>query len=416
MMPSSHCWICDEYGAVYFLKNISIHCTNHISKPSIELFEWIKVGSDFSSIYAGYSGLVCAIKDSALHVRKGVTCENPMGTDWVVSMCDAIMVTLGTSCIVRKSSKGALYFAVIDDNFDSQVLDWKFIPPCQEDRELCCNFVVDSNDRLFGITTTGEVLCCKLLTNNLNWIFVTGPPPPNLFLGKTRRIIGLLSQIWRSEDNNKQDWVCMVSSGIDSIWCLRKGGNEVWQLVIGQLNDLIKANWVKLELPLCGKESVVTLSACKTFKDGLYCIVRDNGEDYKLVYCSLNGCGRVECLLPVKNSFRSLTISSTSEMVSNTKEKGICCEDSSCSWCMATVKYTTAHINASHLHAKQKRISLYEEDQVPSPKRRRKSFDLVKTEKFSLVDGVEICYNEDFLTKKVSCMVCTIIDDAGLRI
>lgn len=283
--------------------------------------DWVRVDSGFKSIYAGYEGLVCgvkesALKESALYIRRGVTCNNPMGTDWVRCECDVLKAMAGRHCVVRKSSKGHLYGARVG-SCSMGLLDWRFIPLLDESRrkdgrereEVFYRYVIDDKDRLFGIASSGEVSYCQLLqTNDLHWNLVTGPPS---LLTRGPGLAGWVASFWRPQDSTR-DWVGKVSFGAGALWCLKERGNQVWQLVIGQLKDELKVNWVRTELPLSDEEEIVDISACKASRDGLYLIVKMEGA-YRMVSCSLGGesCDRVDIKMPVRYPCYSMAICST---------------------------------------------------------------------------------------------------------
>lgn len=288
------------------LKDISNHCRD--PKHS----KWTRVDGGFRSIYASHGGLVCGIKDSSLYIRKHVTHEDPLGSCWVKQICDVVKVILGKKCLLRKTSRGYLHMAKVD--LQRTFLDWKLVPPHDgkfgdrvSDSEHC-HHVVDDGDRLFAITASGEVFCCELLTGDFLWDTIAAPPPPGMSQGFVKN---LLLTFWREDTSNAQDWVGMVSAGGGSIWCLREGTKEVWQLVISWLNSKPKVNWTKVDLPLLEEEEVVSLSACKSAKDRLYVIVKEEGY-FRMVSCSFSAgkWGRVELELPVRYPCRSMGICS----------------------------------------------------------------------------------------------------------
>lgn len=296
-----HCWVCDDHGGLYIL-------SDHPQK-------WVKVDSGFKSIYGGYGGLVCGIKDCSLYIRKCVNHKTPVGTGWVVYACDILKVMPGRTCIVRKSSKGCLLAARVD--LEAEVLDWKPIQPhCTEVGERSSeqlHHVMDDGDRLFTVTGRGAVYCCEPLTRDLYWYPIAAPPN----IGSSQGIFGkLFSSFWSAngDTNSGQDWVSMISFGTGCIWCLREDTVEVWQLVIAWLNSAPKSNWARVELPLAEKEVVVSLSAFKSAMGGMYAIVKGEGY-FKMVSCSsgsaAGGPGRVEIGLPVRTPCWSMAICST---------------------------------------------------------------------------------------------------------
>lgn len=323
--PISHCWVCDDHEGLHFLKAVSAP-----PPPSQHAHKWTTVGGGFRTISAGYDGLVCAVKESSLLVRKYVTHENPVGKGWKKFACDAVRIMAGRTFVVRKSSRGHLYAARVD--LTAEVLDWASIPPCHgeggmvengngeigNDRESL-HYAVDDEDRLFQITGRGVVSCCDLLQCShgndllLHWVTISSPPPKlNQGSSWISRIIWKASDGGGSDDNG---WVSMVSAGVGgALWCLREGTNEAWQLVIGQIGGTLKSNWNDFQLPFYEDEQVIMLSACKSAADRLYAVVK-GASYYKMVSFSLTGeeCGksREEIVLPVRYPCWSVAICST---------------------------------------------------------------------------------------------------------
>lgn len=293
---SSHCWVCDDTGGLYVLRD------SVLSKAKKQ---WIHVDSKFKTVSIGYDGLVCAIKNLSLYIRKSVTHTTPEGMDWVQHACDVFKVIPGKTCVVRKSAGGHLYVARVD--YHAHVLDWESVPSLHPDSlgtRTVCHHVVDSADRLYSVTGHGEVFCCELLhggdSGDLQWNMVVGPPP-------LRQEKGLLSWIsskvfWDTYEG--RDWIRLVSFGADSLWCLGEG-NELWQLAISWLNATAKAHWNRVNLPISSEEEVVAISACKSTRDGLYLMVSEEGH-YKIVFHSFNASSRVDISLPVRYPCRSM--------------------------------------------------------------------------------------------------------------
>ena len=301
---SSHCWVCDDTGGLYVLRDSAL------SKAKKK--QWIHVDSKFKTVSTGYHGLVCAIKNLSLYIRKSVTHATPEGTDWVRHACDVFKVMPGKTCIVRKSAEGRLYAARVD--YHAQVLDWKSVPSLDGSslgstnmQELYCHHVMDSADRLYSVTR-GEVFCCELLRgcgggdgdDDLQWNMVVGPPP----LRKETSLLSWISSKVLWDTHEAQDWISLVSFGVDSLWCLGVG-NELWQLAMSWSNGTAKAHWNRVELSLSSEEEVVAISACKSTRDGLYLMVSEGGH-YKIVFFSFNCSSRVDISLPVRYPCRSM--------------------------------------------------------------------------------------------------------------
>lgn len=314
MSSALHCWVCDERGGLYVWKN----CTDPANQ------KWFTVDSGFRNIYAGYGGLVCGIKGRSLYIRKNVSPATPIGNGWIVCACSVIKVMPGRVCVVRRTPQGHLLAARVD--MEVELPDWLPIPPCLEESKQL-HHVIDGDDRLFTITGSGAVSCCEPLTRDPYWYPITAPPN----LGKGQ---GILSKLWSnisiwSVNGNADDssnWVNMVSVGGGCIWCLREGTREVWQLAVGWVKGIPKVNWTQVKLPLSDEESIVSLSAGKSPRSGVYVIVRCDGH-FKMVSCLVGSAGdsdRVDIALPVRYPCLSMAVCST--QTAPGKEVGLCQE------------------------------------------------------------------------------------------
>ena len=305
MVSTLHCWVCDDHGGLHVLKN----CADLANQ------KWVTVDNGFRNIYAGYGGLVCGIKGCSLYIRKYVSRANPIGTGWMVCACDVIKVMPGRVCVVRRPSKGCLLAARVD--LEVEVLDWNPIPPCREESSEQLHHVMDDGDRLFTVTGNGAVFCCEPLIRDPYWYRIA--TPPNLGGSGLGILSKLWSNIWSDGDaGDGRDWVSTVSVGSGCIWCLREGTREAWQLVVGWVDSVPKVNWTQVKLPLSEDESIVTLSAGKSARSGVYAIVRGGGY-FKMVSCLRGSAGEdgdggdssVDIALPVRYPCWSLAVCST---------------------------------------------------------------------------------------------------------
>ena len=363
------------------MKDINIHhAPENSSKP-----QWLKVDDGFIGIYAGFSGVVCGIKNSALHFRRGITHTNPMGTEWLDYMCDVTKVMIGTRCIVRESSKRTLHSATINIYSPAELLDWKFVPHPDNTSSLCCT--VADNDRLYTVVGPGEIFCYELLTGDPQWKLVMGPPPVMASSS------GLLTELWRSIWNvsREQERFSIISAGMHSIWCLKDDRNDIWQLVVSQLNAEIKLNWMKSTVALNDQEKIISFSSSRSNINVVHLICKEK-ECYKLVSCSINANKRVESSLPVNHPCTSIAISSTENSV--VKEEHVCCEDGTCFFCVGVVESSFHHnINL------RKRTNV-DYNHVPAQKKSRED-DTDSDYNASLLDGIKFSHNKHLLINKV---------------
>ena len=389
---TSHCWLCDELGVLYFTASITPPLSSRSYGPG-DGMQWIQVGEGFHSVAAGYDGLVCGIKDSSLYLRKGVTDSKPMGTQWARHICNIIQVLVGKKCIVRKSSLGMLFSTTLTAvSFDSGVLDWSSVESLMEPQGADCScdpplyhYTIDGCDRLYGLTVSGGVACYNLLEQEPCWSSVAEAPSPRVST-RTGWLVDWLSSIWQSQrvsdTSSGADGCCIrqVSVGIGSVWCLVKGQYEVWQLVISQLEHTTKFNWVKSVLPLEKDVEVLHFEASKSSVDQLFFVLRESGI-YKMMSFSFNSesSGRSEVMYPSSRSCKSLAISCTGKIKPN-----FCCEDGKCRFCDEDIFWPRKRSHgeqSSALETKKARLD-YRSD--------------------CLISGVQIGINRSFLSQQVS--------------
>ncbi len=376
----THCWVCDDHGGLHFLQDVIIHHGNDLS---VETIQWSKVGTGFHSVHAGYGHVVCGIKNSSLYLRRGITFKMPMGVEWVKHVCDVVDIMVGKHYIVRKSSNGSLYSTKTSHIYDL-VLDWAFVPPYQDSNSNAHDHqAVDNSDRLYSITSNGEVFCCDLLASDLQWRLIMGPP----VVGRSGGWIPSI-RFWKSQEDVDKEWIIsMVSPGLRSIWCQKDKSNEVWQLVIGSM--MTNVNWMKSALPLTNEETIVSLSASKSTEDGLYLILQERGC-YKLVSFTLNmeDCGAIQIPLPVRYPCNSLAISITEEV--EITPVSLRTEDTA-SNVLVVGNQLTRKRGSAH-------TDLPPPLPPPPPPKRLKEW----RETSSLTDGVDMTFNKYFLTEQVS--------------
>ena len=260
---------------------------------------WVKVDSGFDQIQAGYSGLVCGLKECNVYVRTGVSHDTPMGSGWSVVNCSASEISVGKNCVVRKSDDGTLYMTNITSSLSEPVFlpNWIPIPQCDIEHtktiylgeEIKFQYaILDSNDRLFALTSAGEVFGYYSLldVNDRSWQVVCKPPPVETDKGG----IGQRLLSWWKGD---QDVLFShVGVGKGCLWCVREKGNgEVWQLVVSEFTMTngkleLKPNWVKFQLPI--NDSIVQLCEDKCTSGELFVVCKNEMEETELVFCSLN--------------------------------------------------------------------------------------------------------------------------------
>ena len=343
----------------------------HATPSSTPTPEWIKVGSGFDSIAAGFQGLVCAtsIRDSgSLYIRMGVAHDAPEGTSWAKIICEAIQIAVGKDCIVRKTSKGDLHVVNVREEYDnysvSMIQTW--IPinvhhlreiQQQEANGLSLQAIIqdehlllDERDRLFIVAPSGIVYgCLEPYSNDYDsqWVAVSPAPP----IGNVRPsfLRSLYSFLTFSKNKASDGIFSQVCVGKSALWCVRADNYDLWQLLLsnfitsGGVTEL-KATWSHVPVP-AEDERISLLAASKSTVDGIYAVMvkNSNGRGVIVAY-SLNQTGseRVPIELPSFNDPKCLVIalslqSATNNIASVSKArrigKDICCENGDCSFC-----------------------------------------------------------------------------------
>ena len=377
----SNLWLCDAAGDVYVLKNLdkyidssaayqqykSYLATCHAeglpappTSPNVPSLEWIKVGSKFSSIAAGFEGLVCGLKDARLYIRVGLCVGVPEGTGWVEVIGKAAQIAVGKDCIARKTDSGKLFISNVRQDYSCcsvstqpLVLSWHAISVggleemlSQQNTtvtsETLEHFLLDENDRLFIVTDTGWVYACFqpcAEDSVTSWIKVSEPP-----------------QVQRSFFHNlyypfcrpkKEGFFRQVCAGRGLLWCVRPDNLDLRQLVMSDFTTSegvceLRTNWSKVTLPT-DDERPVLLAASKNTVDGIYAMMKKNYNGHtQIVAFSLNqaGHGRVEIPLPSQYDPQVLEIalcscgpvSMTMSKLSRI-DKNECCENGDCEFC-----------------------------------------------------------------------------------
>ena len=353
------------------------HLEGHPSTPPITPTpEWVKVGSGFDSIAAGFQGLVCAtsIKDSnSLFIRMGVSQCAPNGVSWEKIIGETAQVAVGKDCIVRRTCMGDLYIANVREYYynctENLVPDWTPVNVYglrqliiqQQGRAVDESYLqsviqskhllLDERDRLFIVAPSGVVYGCLEPylrdESSTQWITVSRAPPienprPSIiynlyswFRGKSKENGGIFSQ------------VC-IGKGV--LWCVRAYNCELWQLVLsdfitsGGATEL-RSNWSHVPIP-AEDERISLLAASKSTVDGIYAVMVKNSNGHGVIVAySLNqtGSGRVEVEPPSLGEPVCLVIGQTlgsaaaNSTVAPSKPRRIgndmCCENGDCSYC-----------------------------------------------------------------------------------
>lgn len=401
----SSMWLCDDAGDVYVLKNLDSYvdgavaclqyesCLNEKSKLKLEAvpaapppkpaLEWLKVGSNFTNVVAGFEGIVCGLQQpSEAVIRLGVNATLPEGTSWSKIIGRAVKVAVGKDCVARMDDNGRLFVANVRQEYDLcntkmkyLVLDhWKSIIPLSEgvpgmagEPEPSINYkhlLLDHKDRLFVLTQSGEVYGCvePCSEDSAVWVKVSSVPPIN----KKPGFLQNLFSISRFRGTDKEDVFNQVCVGKGSLWCLEAENCTLWHLVMSDFSTStgvseLKTNWTSVKIPT-EDERALLLSASKSIVDGIYTVMTKNSNGCKVIVAfSLNQAdkGRVEIALPTCHDVKSLEILLNSDSLPAShlypklphSDADVCCENGDCEFCR----------NASMLHIPSMPCSTAEE-------------------------------------------------------
>ena len=400
----SSVWLCDAAGDVYVLKNLDSYVDRFITRlefktslrespsqfeqhptpPPTPTPEWVKVDSGFSSVVAGFEGLVCGLKHSELYMRLGMSHKVPQGTSWTKVICEANQIAVGKDCIVRKTIVGNLFVANVRREYNlgtigiSSLPSWYPVSMCsleelmsqqtdewQSTAEPSMHTVIkfehmllDHKDRLFIVAPSGAVYGCLALfsEDNAKWIKVSQPPPIENPWSGIFHYISLLVGGGKKNEGIKEDTFSHVCVGKESLWCVKTDSCEVWHLSLSDFTTSqgvfqLRTNWSKVAIPAADGRATL-LSASKSRGDGVYAVMVKNSNGSTsglLVAFSLNqtSCNRVEIVLPSlcdPSSYKSLAIALDISLPSNNQHTHshspslprvdiVCCENGDCHFC-----------------------------------------------------------------------------------
>jgi hypothetical protein len=384
-------WLCDVKGDVYVLKNLEQYSDSYVSRLQSQSFvteekppdlqdlesptppltpspEWVKVGNGFSSVAAGFEGLVCGIYSSSLYIRMGVRHDKPEGKRWTQIICNATRVAVGKDCIARKTSQGDLHIVNIRDQYNncnvSSIQNWTHINVHHlremqqqeanglslEDITTDEHLLLDDRDRLFVVAPSGVVYCCLDPYSNdcgdAQWNTVIPAPPIN------NRISHFMRSLYSYVRGRNESIFSQVCVGKGALWCVRADNSDIWQLVVSDFKTSggvaeLRANWSSVSIP-AQDERLSLLAASKSAVDGVYAVMVKNSNGRGVIVShSLNqvGSGRVEIELPSQHNpvclVVALTLHSapaacyapTPSLRGRQISDDICCENGECSFC-----------------------------------------------------------------------------------
>lgn len=443
---SSHLWVTDTRGGVFLCQDINalIDSTHSAvppgtaSPPAVGP-SWRRVEGRLEKVAGGFSGLVCGTRGPVLYVRKGVTHDNPEGTSWTKAFCDATDFSVGSQCLVRRTSQGELFATAIDHStLPAPVFlpSWSALPECHfMELQGCRHFILDAQDNIYLLSPAGEVYGCSGVASSSSeaagWRLVAKPP--------LRRSSGysLFSFFSWGKQADFFSLACsgsQVAPGSRSLWCIGRDGGEVWQLVLSDVaseegNTELKINWIKFDLP---KEDnpLVVLCADKTRTDSLYAIA-DEGR--ALVGYSLlqENAGRLALSAPGEEEsalWQSIAVCQTqatrlsqmphvqrqhtSSLYPKLPVSDLCCEEGDCEFCRAAAMSQRVGPSGAEMPpgpgwqvsgcvGKRKRVEEgYDEEQyytsVSSPKRPH-----LLNPRLALLEGVDIGVNNTLLLPRI---------------
>ena len=390
-------WLCDTRGDVYVLKNLEKYADSYISRLQRRSFmteekppdlqhlesptppltpspEWVKAGSGFSSVAAGFEGLVCAIHSGILYIRMGVSHDTPEGKMWTKIICDATKVAVGRDCIARKTSRGGFHIVNLREQYDScsvsAIQDWTSINVDQlrelqpreangvslEDTTTDEHLLLDDKDRLFIVAPSGVIYCClEPYSNdqcNIQWNTVL-PAPAIISNRISRAVRSMLSYVPYAFGGRNKALFSQVCVGKGTLWCIRADKNDIWQLVASDFSTSrgvteLKTNWLQVSIP-AQDERLYLLAASKSAVDGVYAVMVKNSNRHGVIVAySLNQSDhvRVEIDLPSQHDPVCLVMAQTlysgppanyaptpSLSGRQMSDNDICCENGECYFC-----------------------------------------------------------------------------------
>jgi len=373
-----HCWVCDGNGDVYCNPDIFSTSTPNISRKT-----WKKVGEGFSSVAAGYSGMVCAIKGGSLYHRAGVTCRQPAGSTWEDCSCDAVKVLVGTRYIVRQTSSEDWYYA--NGLLIKGVFDWNAVG-LQTDKSLpsdmpasLSHYTINSKDHLYAIAGNNLVVSCDLTTTvKWRWLSDTFSPNSSYFF----------KWLWREDSISGT-----ASSADNNLWCLSGKSLDIWELVVSHLESTVRCNWNSYPLPFRRSE-VLMFEACKVKADKLYFVLKQASSKYRLVLVTLASDDRQQLVdVPYPGTWPCKAFATCRLPV--LVEDKVCCEDGTCGSC-ASLKRPRERVGEKNLNGAEPSSSWSPNLCTPQPKRRKIGF------RGSLVSGVKVKCEMSDEVKQVS--------------
>lgn len=403
---------------------------------------WSTQGRGFSSVAAGYTGIVCGIQGPDLYIRLGVTHDNPLGISWNKMFCKASHVAVGSSFIVRRTELGSSFvvdMSAVDLTKPKSllILNWCVIPQCppelwgrNEESDSVETFIsLDKNDNVFLIDSAGNVcMYSGIGSSQGGWSRVSAPPS-----GERGR--GMLSWLafWR-EDEPQCDF-SNVSSGKQCVWCVDCSSKKLWQLVLSYFESqtALRTNWTKIDFPLHSENEVVCFCADKCESAGILCAVKMIDEAVVLKYFSLNSKNEetksIELAPPCSlSTYASISICRTSVMstpsrpssnqnrvrvkatpttlatptlpatpTSRGKEStDVCCENGDCDYCQqvasqpsVSVMLEDSQLSRMLSSAVGRKRGVANSDETRPPKRPR-----VMPATYSLLEGIDVTADE----------------------
>lgn len=350
---SLHLWVSDTNGGIHVLCHVNTEATSSSSQD----MKWREVeeNSDYHQLVGGASDVILGVdcSDKELFVRDKVSYSEPLGKKWLPTGCHVTHTAVGKQYIgvIIHEERRALIGTI------SLVRGSHFCPIKWEEisgdipRDLAY-ITMTTDDVLYGITVGGVVYGCygiRELTRPLIWEFLSKPPVP------ARK--GFLSSLFGTTPTTIFDHVTSNGKGV---WCYSQRNSEIWLLNIYEKpNKTHNTNWTRFNLPSSTPKliSITCNPMGGTNETTLYGISEDGHGLYELIPIGnkidifelpFHGYGditmtTVTCSLLMKKEEKEVkTIPSLyPKLPKLSPEKGLCCENGTCSFCLGRSSLTS---------------------------------------------------------------------------
>lgn len=331
-----HLWVCDTDGGVHVL------C--HVTSTSTENMRWREVEetSQYLQVVGGSEDIVCSVNDQELYIRDNVSYSMPLGKTWLPTGCHMTQVAVGSKYLVVILPEGGVLIGNVNPVRSKNFCPIKWEEISSHTPKKLAHITMTLDDVLFGVTSGGDVYGCygiQELSRPLNWDFLSKPPIP------ARR--GFLSSLFQSTPTVLFDHVTSNSEGV---WCYSKRNDQLWLLTVRELamTDKVsrQTSWTrfnfessapKLTAITCHPENSFTLYGISEDGKTLF-EMQASDSSVTISELPFHGCGDISmatiscCQVTSREEEEQTTPSLYPKLPK--KEKGLCCENGTCSFCL----------------------------------------------------------------------------------